>query len=300
MLDTREKLLDIREKLVGRLLIGDGAIGTLLADRGVDQPYYKANLTHAQIVRDVHEEYLRAGAQVIETNTFLANRLKLADYNLEEKTREINVEGARLACEAVNVLPTGEDAFVLGSVGPLGRPLAPIGPILPDEAKDLFTEQAEALLEGGADVLLLETFTDLAELRLAYEAVSSLGVPVLAYKTFIEDGETLAAGLPARVAREISSWSSDGLKPALVGTNCTVGPQRMLEIIEQMAAESGPVAAYPNPGLPQFIHGAIRYNQDVHPDATGLDASSSRGCNRTNRPRKLRADVKKGSWRNFR
>lgn len=264
MLDTREKLLDIREKLDGRLLLGDGAIGTFLDDRGVDQPYYKANLTHAQIVRSVHEEYLRAGARVIETNTFLANRLKLADHNLEEKAREINIEGARVARAAVNVLSRGEDAFVLGSIGPLGRPLAPIGSILPDEAKDLFAEQAEALLEGGADALLLETFTDLTELKLAYEAVSPLGAPVLAYKTFIEDGETLAAGLPARVAREISSWNSEGLEPALVGTNCTVGPQRMLEIVEQMAAESGPVAAYPNPGLPQFIHGAIRYNQDVN------------------------------------
>jgi methionine synthase / methylenetetrahydrofolate reductase(NADPH) len=264
LLDTREKLLDIRERLDGRLLVGDGAIGTFLDDRGVDQPYYKANLTHPRIVRTVHEEYLRAGARVIETNTFLANRFKLADQNLKEKTHEINVEGARLAREAVDVLPKGEDGFVLGSIGPLGRPLAPIGQILADEAKDVFAEQAEALLEGGADVLLLETFTDLAELKLAYEAVSPLGVPVLAYKTFIEDGETLAAGLPARVAREISSWSIDGSGPALVGTNCTVGPQRMLEIIEQMAAEAGPIAAYPNPGLPQFIHGAIRYNQDVN------------------------------------
>ncbi len=263
MLDTREKLLGIREKLDGRVLVGDGAIGTLLADRGVDQPFNRANRTHAPVVRAVHEEYLRAGARVIETNTFLANRLKLAAHNLEDRTREINVEGARLAREAVHSLPRREDAFVLGSIGPLGRPLAPVGSILPDEAKDVFAEQAEALLEGGADALLLETFTDLAELELAYEAVGALGVPVIAYKTFIEDGETLAAGLPTEVAREISSWGSDDSEPALVGTNCTVGPQRMLEIIEQMAAEVGAVAAYPNPGLPQFVHGAIRYNQDV-------------------------------------
>jgi methionine synthase I (cobalamin-dependent) len=102
LLDTREKLLNIREKLDGRLLVGDGAIGTFLDDRGVDQPYYKANLTHARIVWAVHEEYLRAGARVIETNTFLANRLKLVYQNLEEKAREINVEGARLTREAVD------------------------------------------------------------------------------------------------------------------------------------------------------------------------------------------------------
>ncbi len=263
-MNTREKLLDIREKLVGRVLIGDGAVGTLLAERGVDQPYNGANLTHASVVRSVHEEYLRAGARVIETNTFSANRLKLAARNLEENVREINVEGARLAREAVDALPKGEDAFVLGSISPLGRPLAPVGSIFPEEARDIFVEQAEALLEGGVDAILLETFTDLAELKLAYEAVGALGAPVLAYKTFIEDGETLAAGLPARVAREISSWSSAGSGPALIGTNCTVGPQRMLEIIEQMVAEVGPIAAYPNPGLPQFIHGAILYNQDVN------------------------------------
>nr|MDQ3842300.1 homocysteine S-methyltransferase family protein [Actinomycetota bacterium] len=263
MLGTRERSPDIREKLDGRLLVGDGAVGTLLADRGVAQPYNKANLTHPQLVRSLHEEYLRAGAGVIETNTFTANRLKLAAGNLEEQVREINAGGARLAREAADTLPRGEYAFVLGSIGPLGRPLAPVGSVLPEEAKDIFAEQAEALLEGGADALLLETFTDLAELKLAYEAVASLGAPVIAYKTFVEDGETLAMGLPARVAREISSWSSEDSGPILVGTNCTVGPQRMLEIVEQMVAEVGGVAAYPNPGLPQFIHGAIRYNQDT-------------------------------------
>ena len=263
MLGTRERSPDIREKLDGRLLVGDGAVGTLLADRGIAQPYNKANLTHPQVVRSLHEEYLRAGARVIETNTFTANRLKLAAGNLEEQVREINAGGARLAREAADTLPRGEYAFVLGSIGPLGRPLAPIGSVLPEEAKDIFAEQAEALLEGGAHALLLETFTDLGELKLAYEAVASLGAPVIAYKTFVEDGETLATGLPARVAREISSWSSEESGPILVGKNCTVGPQRMLEIIEQMVAEVGPVAAYPNPGLPQFIHGTIRYNQDT-------------------------------------
>ena len=263
MLGTRERSPDIREKLDGRLLVGDGAVGTLLADRGVAQPYNKANLTHPQLVRSLHEEYLRAGARVIETNTFTANRLKLAGGNLEEQVREINAGGARLAREAADTLPRAEYAFVLGSIGPLGRPLAPVGSVLPEEAKDIFAEQAEALLEGGADALLLETFTDLAELKLAYEAVASLGAPVIAYKTFVEDGEALAMGLPARVAREISSWSSEDSGPILVGTNCTVGPQRMLEIVEQMVAEVGGVAAYPNPGLPQFIHGAIRYNQDT-------------------------------------
>jgi methionine synthase / methylenetetrahydrofolate reductase(NADPH) len=252
---------NLRELLESRVLIGDGAVGTLLGERGVGfgHPYARANLSHPGMVTSIHEEYLRAGAGVIETNTFAANRFKLETHDLEERVREVNAEGARLACEATRtVAGTGDRALVLGAIGPLGRPLAPIGPLSPDEARSVFLEQAEALLEGGADAILLETFPDLVELRLAYEAVEPLGAPVLAYKTFVEDGETLAEGLPERAAREISSWGAD-----LTGANCTVGPQRMVEIIEQMAEGAGPVAAFPNPGLPQLVGGQIRFRRDV-------------------------------------
>jgi methionine synthase / methylenetetrahydrofolate reductase(NADPH) len=252
---------NLRELLGTRILIGDGAVGTLLGERGVGfgHPYARANLSHPEMVMDIHTEYLRAGADVIETNTFAANRFKLETHDLEERVREVNAEGARLARKAARtVAGTGDRALVLGAIGPLGRPLVPVGPVGREEAKAVFVEQAEALLEGGADAILLETFTDLAELRLAYEAVETLGAPVLAYKTFVEDGETLAEGLPGRAAREISSWGAD-----LTGANCTVGPQRMVEIIEQMADGAGPVAAFPNPGLPQLVGGHIRFQRDV-------------------------------------
>ena len=252
---------NLRELLATRVLIGDGAVGTLLGERGVGfgHPYARANLSHPGMVTDIHLEYLRAGADVIETNTFAANRFKLETHDLEERVREVNAEGARLARKAAStVAGTGDRVLVLGAIGPLGRPLAPIGPVSPERAKSVFLEQAEALLEGGADVILLETFTDLAELRLAYEAVEALGAPVLAYKAFVEDGETLAEGLPGRAAREISSWGAD-----LTGANCTVGPQRMVEIIGQMADGAGPVAAFPNPGLPQLVGGHIRFQRDV-------------------------------------
>ena len=250
--------LNLRERLEERVLVGDGAVGTLLGERGVGfgHPYARANLSHPEMVSGIHEEYLRAGANVIETNTFAANRFKLETHDLEERVREVNVAGARLACRAAK--EAGGEALVLGAIGPLGRPLVPVGPVSPEEAREVFLEQAEALLEGGADALLLETFTDLAELRLAYEAVRPLGAPVLAYKTFVEDGETLAEGLPGRVAREISSWGVD-----LTGANCTVGPQRMVEISGQMSAEAGPVAAFPNPGLPQLIGGQIRFRRNT-------------------------------------
>ena len=247
------------EILEGRLLIGDGAVGTLLTERGVGygHPYARANLTHPEVVVGLHEEYVRAGAGVIETNTFAANRFKLAVHDLEENVREVNVEGARLARRAADI-GGGEKILVLGAIGPMGRSLAPVGPVRPEEARSVFVEQAGALLEGGVDALVLETFPDLVELRLAYEAVRDLGVSVLAYKTFVEDGETLAEGLPERAAREISAWGAD-----LVGANCTVGPQRMVGIVEGMSAAAGPVAAFPNPGLPQLVNGKIRYSRDV-------------------------------------
>lgn len=245
------------EILAGRLLIGDGAMGTLLADRGVGygHPYARANLTHPDVVAGLHEEYVRAGARVIETNTFAANRFKLTAHELEENVAEVNVEGARLARQAADA--NGEEVLVLGAIGPLGRSLAPVGPIRQDEARSVFLEQAEALLEGGVDALVLETFTDLQEMKLAHEAVCSLGAPVLAYKTFVEDGETLSEGLPGRAAREISGWGVD-----IVGANCTVGPQRMVGIVDGMSA-AGHVAAFPNPGLPQLIDGKVRYSRDV-------------------------------------
>lgn len=262
---------NLREYLDGRVLVGDGAMGTLLAERGVGygHPYARANLTHPDLVRRAHEEYVRAGARAIETNTFAASRIKLAEHALEDRVREINLSGAALAKEAAE--ETSTEVLVLGAIGPLGMPLSPVGSLTPEEAKEAFAEQAEALLEGGADALILETFTDLRELRLAYEATRTFGVPVIASKTFVEDGETLAEGLPERVARELSSWGVD-----LVGANCTVGPQRMAGIVEQMSAVAGPVAAYPTPGLPQLVDGRVRYTQDVeHFAARGLTLAAA-------------------------
>jgi methionine synthase I (cobalamin-dependent)/5,10-methylenetetrahydrofolate reductase len=257
---TREVFIlspNLGELLDRRVLIGDGAVGTLLGERGVGHPYARANLSHQEKVAGIHEECLRSGADVIETNTFSVNRFKLETHDLEERVREVNAEGAALALGAArSVAGTGDRALVLGAIGPPGRSLTPAGPVSSREARAVFLEQAEALLEGGTDAILLETLTDLVELRLAYEAVEPLGAPVLAYKTFIEDGETLAEGLPERAAREISSWGV-----ALPGSNCAVGPQRMMEITSQMGDGAGPVVALPNPGFPQLVGGHIGFRQ---------------------------------------
>lgn len=251
-------------------------MGTLLDERGIGYPYDRANLLAPEAVGAVHEQYLRAGASVLETNTFSANAAKLARQGLEGRVREINEAGARIARSAADAHPG--DALVLGAIGPLGRALAPVGPIAPDWAHSAYREQAEALLDGGADALVLETFVDLEELRVAYRAVSGLGAPVLLLKTFVEDGETLADGLPGRVARELAGWGgSDGSSGLpLVGANCTVGPQRMLGIIEGMASEVGPVAAFPTPGLPQLVEGRVRYNRDAgHFARYGLELANA-------------------------
>ena len=253
---------DLKEMVGSGVLIGDGAMGTLLAERGVGfgHPYARANVTHPEMVAGIHEEYIRAGAGVIETNTFSANRFKLEVHELEDRVRGVNEAGAQLARKAADSVKTadGSKALVFGAIGPLGRPLCPVGPVTEEEARSVFLEQAEALLEGGADALVLETFTDLVELGLAHEAVRGLGVPIVAYKTFVEDGETLSEGLPGRAAREITALGVD-----LSGANCTVGPQRMVGIIEGMSAEVGPVAAFPNPGLPQLVDGKVRFRRDV-------------------------------------
>jgi len=250
-------------------------MGTLLDERGIGYPYDRANLLAPEAVEAVHEQYLRAGASVLETNTFSANAAKLARHGLEGRVRVINEEGARIARRAADAYPG--DAVVLGAIGPLGRALAPVGPVSPDWAHSAYREQAEALLNGGADALALETFVDLEELRVAYRAVSDLGVPVLLLKTFVEDGETLADGLPGRVARELAGWGeTDGTQVPLIGANCTVGPQRMLGIIEAMASEVGPVAAFPTPGLPQLVEGRVRYNRDAgHFARYGLELANA-------------------------
>lgn len=243
--------MNLREALQRPFLIGDGANGTGLASRGfLRQPYDLANLEAPETVREVHRAYVEAGAEFIETNTFSAGRLRLEGARVD--VAELNFAGAALARQAA-----GNRAFVLGAIGPAGKPLAPIGHITAADVTSSVREQAEALAEGGVDGFLLETYIDLEELRIAVDAVRAVSdLPILVSKAFIEDGEMLAEGYPARCAEAMAAMGVDA-----VGANCIVGPQRMLDLVRMMVeATDLPVLAMPTPGLPQLVKGRIAYD----------------------------------------
>lgn len=244
-------------------LLCDGAMGTQLYQRGItyDQCFDVLNVTNPDLIQSVHSDYLSAGAQIIETNTFGANRVRLAHYNMAEKVREINIKGARLAREVRDV--AGTPAFIAGAVGPTGLPLqAPDSQRL-EELRTIFREQIEALLVGGIEILVLETFTSLAELRQAILAAKEIGgLPIVAQMSFYEDGHTLSGQSAARVATVLHDMGVD-----VVGANCSVGPARTLDVIHEMIAavqsdeeeRSLLFSAQPNAGLPQRIDNRFFY-----------------------------------------
>jgi len=239
-----------------RVLLADGAMGTLLHSRGIAQHACLEALVldDPDIVRRVHEDYIAAGADIIETNTFGANRFRLARHGLESKVRDINFKAARLARDAREI--HGHPVFVAGAIGPTGRMLATAGDVRPGEVRAAIREQAEALLEGGVDLLILETFPDIAELREAILAIkSACDLPVVAQLTFQRDGRTYAGEPPDEVANIASALGAD-----VAGVNCSLGPQSALEVLDQMAANTAiRLSAMPNAGLPKFMDGRLVY-----------------------------------------
>lgn len=235
------------ERLDRGPILSDGAIGTMLYERGVSygRSFDELNLTDPALVSSVHRDYLQAGAEIITTNTFGANRIRLAEFGLEKKVRAINLRGVKLAREAREI--SGRTAYVAGSVGPIARQAPDESQSKGEQLCSAFREQIEALLEGGADVIMLETFSDLAEIRLAIEASRSVcDLPVVAQMTFGEDGDTLGGHSPEDVAVALRALDVD-----VLGINCSVGPQGALETVERMlAAGASRVAAQPNAGLP--------------------------------------------------
>ena len=230
----------------------------MLYERGVpfDQSFDELNLSKPSLVESLHRDYLAAGAELIETNTFGANPIRLATHGLEDRTRLIARQGVKIARAAREIV--GVNAFVAGSVGPLGKPLEPVGQISAADAELAYRATAEGLLEGGCDCFILETFQDLNEALAALRAVRrvSLDLPVIVQMTFGLDGKTLYGHTPAQAVKTLKQAGAD-----VVGVNCGVGPQPMLEVLEEMiaAADGTPVSAMPNAGLPQWVNGRFLY-----------------------------------------
>jgi methionine synthase / methylenetetrahydrofolate reductase (NADH) len=238
----------------GPVLI-DGAMGTELNARGAGagQCLEELNLTQPALVLGVHRDYIAAGADVIETNTFRANRFGLGDFYLETQVREINLAGARLAVEARN--NSGRPVLVAGSVGPLGRPIEPVGAIKRTSARRIFGEQLQALVDGGVDLLVLETFTALGELEVAVDAAREVApqMPVLAHMSFDDEANPAqAAAALVRALEHRGVWA--------VGANCGSGPNAALEVTAQLAAAGArTISVMPNAGLPQRVGGRLLF-----------------------------------------
>jgi homocysteine S-methyltransferase len=248
---------ELSRRLAAAPLLCDGAMGTLLYARGVslDACFDVLNLNNPRVVQSIHADYIAAGADCIETNTFGANRFKLAAHGLDGQVREINRRGAALARDVRE--SAGRDVFVLGSIGPLGKYLAPLGTVTADEARAAFREQAEALLEGGVDAFVAETFSDLQEVALAVAAIRSVtDAPIVAQMAFADDRTTFTGRSAAEVARVLRALPIQAL-----GANCSVGSSTLYEVLEQMQAEAGglPLSIQPNAGLPSRIGERLIY-----------------------------------------
>lgn len=229
-------------------ILGDGAMGTMLHARGaaLDQCVEELNLSRPDWVREIHLSYIRAGAEMIETNTFAANRLRLMDERLEDQVRPINFQGVKLAREAREI--SGQPVWIAGSIGPLGRRARGNAGLRADLAADAFREQAGILWEAGADLIILETFSDLEELALAVRAVrETTDLPVVAEVTFGNDGITASGASPAEAAHVLARLGVD-----VGGVNCSVGPARVIEFIAEMhrAEPTLRLLAMPNAGFP--------------------------------------------------
>ncbi len=231
-------------------------MGTMLYSRGVfiNRCYDELNLSSPDMVRGIHREYADAGAEILETNTFGASRLRLAGFGLTERLNAINQAGVRLAREAAS----GMGAFVAGALGPIGSHLEPLGSLSFEEARDIFREQVEALLEGGVDLVVLETFNNLDELRMAVEATRAAAGEemVIVAQVTIDDEGRIRGGLDTEAfTRELDQWQLD-----VIGANCSVGPKVMLETVEKIVQFTRkPVSAMPNAGHPSRVEGRSIY-----------------------------------------
>jgi homocysteine S-methyltransferase len=248
------------ERLSSETLLADGAMGTMLHSRGIsfDKCFDELNLTNPEAVADVHRAYIEAGAQLILTNTFGANRFKLGKHGLEKKAREINRAGVELAKAAAAGSARG--VLVAGDIGPLGVRIAPFGRVQPEQARAAFEEQARALAGAGADLIVIETMSDLYEIQEAVKATKrACKLPVVASVTFTRDDRTLLGDDPAKVARTLREAGAD-----VIGVNCSGGPAQLLRLLKQMhhAVPDARLWVKPNAGWPEQVGERIMYPAD--------------------------------------
>jgi methionine synthase I (cobalamin-dependent)/5,10-methylenetetrahydrofolate reductase len=246
---------DFLARIKSSPILCDGAMGTLLYSKGIfiNRSYDELNLSQPDLIRGVHHEYLQAGAEIIETNTFGANSFRLARHSLADKVDDINRAGVRLAREAAKSF----DVWVAASVGPLGTRIEPLGKTSFQEARDAFRQQIQALVDSGVDLIMLETFGYLEEIHQAMLAIKDVSpsIPIVAQVTIDEDGNALDGADPATFVPKLAEWGAD-----VIGCNCSVGPVAMLEAMERVrAATSLPLAAQPNAGIPRSVEGRNIY-----------------------------------------
>jgi methionine synthase I (cobalamin-dependent)/5,10-methylenetetrahydrofolate reductase len=246
---------DFRKTIAEEVLLADGAIGTLLTSRGAspEQARSPLNLSDPGSVREVHDDYLDAGARILTTNTWDANRVKLTTHEWADSLEKINREGVRVAREAA----AGEHVFVAGSIGPLGALVRPYGSLQLTQVREIFEEQARVLLESGVDLVLLETFGSLLEAAEAVRAVRGLAaeIPIVAEMTFLADGRTAFGEAVAHALPTLVLAGADA-----VGVNCTLGPQETHELFSRLPATiATPLSVMPNAGYPSVVHGRSVY-----------------------------------------
>ncbi len=243
-----------------RVRVFDGAMGTMLYSKGVyiNRCFDELNLSSPEIVLGIHREYVKAGAEIIETNTYGASRLKLTNYGLDDRHNEINVTAARIARRAAE--KASHEVYIAGAISPLGVRIEPYGPTSMEDAKGIFRAQAEALLEGGVDCFVLETFHDLDEIHQAIRAVRELcDLVIFAQVTITDQGETVYGTGPEVFTPRLDEWlNQEGAD--VIGLNCSVGPQIVLSAIERMRPlTSRRLSAQPNAGMPRDVQGRQMY-----------------------------------------
>jgi len=253
--------MNLLETISTKTLVADGAMGTMLHARGIgfDKCFDELNLTNPIAVAEIHREYIEAGAELIITNTFSANRYKLSKHGLQNDVVAINRAGVELAKRIVSA--SFKDVLIAGDVGPLGVRIAPYGRVKLEEARAAFAEQIKALADADADLIVIETMSDIYEIQEAIKAAKeTCSLPVIASVTFTRDDRTLLGDSPTKVARRIADAGAD-----VIGVNCSGGPSQLLRILKQMrqAVPNGKFWVKPNAGWPEQVSGRIMYPADA-------------------------------------